>query len=540
LFERSERVFPSYPVVTRYYPAQATEDARGRLSRAIERGDGPGLVIGQPGTGKSLLLQVLASQYQEHFDVVLLACARLCTRRALLQAILFELGLPYRMREEGELRLSLLDHLLTTENCPAGLLLLVDEAQSLPVALLDELRVMTNLVRGGAPRLRLVLAGTAALEETFANPELESFNQRLAARCYLAPFSREDTCRFIQAQIAAAGVKPSEVIADEAWDAVYDATEGVPRLINQLCDRALDDAVAHGHPQIDQHSIESAWSELQQLPNLRDGGKLSSAAQANSHVIEFGALEAENSRRKAPDDMAGQSLASFDQLDDEADIEPTELDAEDAPALTLNPTVTSDTDCHPTVVRDPFAEQFDEEEVVLDNFAAWDNMFRVGTPRVWNQRDPGFASLVQAAIEASPSFDPAFVEVRTADLASTLAETTDSGVVNTVNNEGSAASKRASRPKLRLAVVSESEPVQSSPSVTQIGKYTQAVERMLLQNDLIGGSAGDRSVSIVRSHDVDQDNGNPVLVIDEEPAGPRPTTVRREEYRHLFTRLRSG
>jgi type II secretory pathway predicted ATPase ExeA len=112
---------------------------------------------------------VVATQFHEKFDVVLLAAARFCSRRALLQAILFELGLPYKVRDEGDLRLSLLDHLLS-KDCPAGLLLLVDEAQALPVALLDEVRILTNLVRGGVPRVRLVLAGTAALEEAFAHP----------------------------------------------------------------------------------------------------------------------------------------------------------------------------------------------------------------------------------------------------------------------------------------------------------------------------------------------------------------------------------
>src|SRR6187431_3492993 len=100
LAERDERVFPSYPQVARYFPGSSIEDARNRLGRAIERGNGPGLVVGGPGTGKSLLLQVLASQCHEQFDVVLPACARLCTRRALLQAMLFELGLPYKMRDE--------------------------------------------------------------------------------------------------------------------------------------------------------------------------------------------------------------------------------------------------------------------------------------------------------------------------------------------------------------------------------------------------------------------------------------------------------
>src|SRR6185312_12037253 len=183
LAERDDRVFPSYPQVARYFPAGAIEDARNRLARAIERGNGPALVVGGPGTGKSLLLQVLAAQFHEQFDVVLPACARLCTRRALLQAILFELGLPYRSRDEGELRLGLLDHLLSRDECPSGLLLLVDEAQTLPVALLDELRVLTNVVRGSQPRVRLVLAGSSSLEDCFTDHELESFSQRLSARC---------------------------------------------------------------------------------------------------------------------------------------------------------------------------------------------------------------------------------------------------------------------------------------------------------------------------------------------------------------------
>src|SRR6478609_10598262 len=222
LAERDERVFPTYPQVSRYFPAASIEDARKRLGRAIERGDGPGVIIGGPGTGKSLLLQVLASQFHEKFDVVLPACARLCTRRALLQAILFELGLSYRSRDEGELRLSLLDHLLSKEECPSGLLLLVDEAQTLPPPLLDELRVLTNLVRGGQPRVRLILAGSSSLEECFTDPELESFSQRLSARCYLGPLGREEATQFVRAQVAACRVNPDDVFTADACSAVFE------------------------------------------------------------------------------------------------------------------------------------------------------------------------------------------------------------------------------------------------------------------------------------------------------------------------------
>src|SRR5450432_4014062 len=145
LLERTDRPFLSHPQVGRYFPAASIEDARRRLARTIERGEGPGVVIGAAGTGKSMLLQVLAAQYHERFDIVLLACAQMHTRRGLLQAIHFELGLDHHQRDEGELRLSLLDHLLSADQSAQGLLLLVDEAQSLPTQLIEEIRLIGNL-----------------------------------------------------------------------------------------------------------------------------------------------------------------------------------------------------------------------------------------------------------------------------------------------------------------------------------------------------------------------------------------------------------
>src|SRR5262245_22335847 len=311
LLDSSELVFSAHPQVSHYFPSAAMEDARRRIKRAIDRGDGPALVVGAAGTGKSLLLQVLAAQYHKRYDVVLLACARICTRRALLQTILFELGLSYQHRDEGQLRLSLLDHLLSDNQCPTGLLLLVDEAQSLSTTLLDELRVMTNLMRGGSPRVRVVLAGSAALEESFADPELESFSQRLSARCYLAPLSREETSQFVRAQIAAAGVAPESVFAPDACDAVFDATDGVPRLVNQVCDRALLLACDENRALVDRHMIQMAWADLQQLPTTWSTPSASAAPAVTSQVIEFGSLA------ESPVEFAETAI-----------VEPTELDAD--------------------------------------------------------------------------------------------------------------------------------------------------------------------------------------------------------------------
>lgn len=491
LAERDERVFATYPLVARYFPARAVEDARLRLARAIDRGDGPGIVIGAPGTGKSLLLQVLATQYHAKFDVVLLACARLCTRRAMLQAVLFELGLPYKMRDEGELRLSLLDHLLS-EQCPCGLLLLVDEAQALPTALLDELRVLTNLVRCGVPRVRLVLAGSSALEESFAHPELESFSQRLSARCYLAPFDREESWQYIRAQIAACGATPEEVFTADGPSAVFDATDGVPRLVNQLCDRALHFAVQAGLTRVDHSVIQQAWADLQQLPMPWETPAVVVAAET-SDVIEFGHL--------------GDDLIAAGRTIDASRVVDTELDHEEQ-STAMRTVVTSEA---LVTTRDPFAEKFDDEEVVLDNFAGWEEMFRHNAPRVENRRDPGFSTLVQAAIEASPVSSSRFVVTRSSDAVPPLQPT-------------------KSRPRLKLADVPD--------AAAQDAKRQPAAK---LPHD------GDSLDNILSAFALQQGENpaanleNPMLVIEDDApqCGAHPP-VRREEYRHLFSRLRSG
>jgi type II secretory pathway predicted ATPase ExeA len=502
LAEREQRVFATYPLVSRYFPAAAVEDARLRLTRTIERGDGPGLVIGAPGTGKSLLLQVLATQYHSKFDVVLLACARLCTRRALLQAILFELGLPYKIRDEGDLRLSLLDHLLS-DQCPTGLVLLVDEAQALPIPLLDELRILTNLVRGGLPRVRLILAGSSTLEESFAHPELESFSQRLAARCYLAPLNREETRQYILAHIVASGGTPDGVINADACASVFDATDGVPRLVNQLCDRALQFAVADGRSCIDRHIVQLAWSDLQQLPTPWETPPVEEAV-GHSDTIEFGNLSASDRVVATSDDDVAALIEEDTELDLELDVQPRVATIETVP---VRPVIAS-------TVADPFAEKFDEEEVVLDNFAAWDDMFHRDALRVANRRDPGFSTMVQAAIEASPVAVERFVVTSVADIDAVVAP---------------------SRPRLRLADVPEAcaqEP--ATPPLTTSSNTANSADA--LQSILTAFTTDPQESPLDCSLDE-----QPLLVIEEDaPQTTSPPPVRREEYRNLFSRLRSG
>lgn len=391
VFQLRERPFCYAPRTNLYFPASAIESAYQTAARCIERAAGPVLLIGGPGLGKSLLCLRLAEQHRDRFHLAILSCAQLCTRRALLQSILFELDLPYRGLEEGELRLSLIDFLDPARSSREGLLLLVDEAHTLPLRLMEELRMITNLVRDGQPRVRLVLAGGSILEDRFANPKLECFNQRIAARCYLQPLNFDETCQYVRSQLAAVGGNPDQLFTGAALQAVYHATDGIPRLINQVCDHGLLLAAVGGHQQLDDIQIQEAWADLQQLPTPWQGTVQETPGDPS--VIEFGSLDeqplaeitpSEDSNLRLADDEDAEDTEVVDlveQLDDLQEqvaslAEESATVAAPPPAARLpNTEVLRDAEAAtlPTTaaeLADPFAEDFEHEEIVIDRYAA--------------------------------------------------------------------------------------------------------------------------------------------------------------------------
>ena len=283
-FHLRSRAFAAAPSPERFFSSAASQSARATLGRIIERGEGSGVIIGPSGSGKTLLCQRLAADLCDRMTVALLTSGRICTRRALLQAILYELRLPYRGMEEGELRLSLIDHISPDGGDHPGLLLIVDEAHTLPWRLLEELRMISNLVRDGQPRVRILLAGGPQLEERLANPKLDSFSQRIAARCYLGLLTRDETAQFVRHQISVSGGEPDRVFEGAAYEAIYAATDGVPRLVNQLCDHALVLAVLAECRPVGAAVVEEAWSDLQQLPSP---WQMTTSAGDTGRVVEL-------------------------------------------------------------------------------------------------------------------------------------------------------------------------------------------------------------------------------------------------------------
>lgn len=372
-FGLSQRPFLAVPQPDDYFPGAAVDAALQTVFRCVQRGEGTAVVIGPSGTGKSLLCQVLARQFNEAFRVVLLDRGPQETRRGLLQSVLHELGQPYRGLDESELRLTLADYLKLADDCPSGILLLVDEAHGYPLRVLDEMRALTNLSADGQPRVRLVLVGSGTLEERLASPKLDSFGQRIVARCYLEPLNRGETQDYIQDHLRRAGGSVGTIFPIDACHSVHRATDGVPRLVNQLCDHALLLAYANENRQVDSACVEEAWADLQQLPTPWNGEK--QACRPSADVIEFGSLDTDDDRESLAQSEPTVNLLRVTSDDEEAAVEPIEqieriestlasLEGEFEPAGSIGPEV----ELVFTDPCNPFDEHFEEEEPVVDRY----------------------------------------------------------------------------------------------------------------------------------------------------------------------------
>ncbi len=291
-FRFRRRPFAAAPRVDDYYPAESSESARKSLIACVQRGAGPGLLIGATGSGKSTLCHQLLCHFRTRTAVATISCSGLAARRALFQNILFELGRPYRDLDEGELRLSLVDYLTSRDAAHAGTVLLFDDAHYLSPELFEDLRMLCGMVRDGHWCVHVVLAGTIRLEEILAVPNLESLHQRIAARCYLEPFRLRETAAYVRRQFERVDGKADEVFVAGALTAIHQCSGGTPRLINQLCDHALLLAATGGRSQLDEHGICEAWSDLQHLPPPENE---SQTALAVNEIVEFGSLDHEPS-----------------------------------------------------------------------------------------------------------------------------------------------------------------------------------------------------------------------------------------------------
>lgn len=284
--------FPPFPSASRYVRVGSQDDALQRVRHAVEAWEAISLVIGPPGTGKSMICQVLQQYFSRDREVIVFGDATLESPLSLQRHLLSRLDrirgiAPTPPALGDDPQLAIIERIAGSSKEFAGLLLLVDEAQTLSPEVLETIRILTNVISAGRPRVSAVLLGGPRLDETLALPSLDALVQRVATRCYLHPLSSDETVRYIRRVMENCSDVARIEIDETAILAIHRACSGVPRLINQLMTAAISFADVKQQSRITTQIVDGAWSILQQLP-----GPLIDEPELNRPVsnVEFGPL----------------------------------------------------------------------------------------------------------------------------------------------------------------------------------------------------------------------------------------------------------
>lgn len=265
-FGLRHRPFQPLPRVDSFVPLSPLREPLAALTRCVHQNQGIGVLTAPSGSGKSLICRLLQREFQESRRTIYLSTGRFPTRRALLQAVLFEMKLPYVGLSEQEARLSLLDLLQSAHPPMDRLLLIVDEAHLLNARGLEELRTLTDYEIDGQPRVSLILSGQLELEEMLTEPSMNALNQRVGCHVCIEPLTFDESAQYVRERLRHAGNDGLAIFTPEAIDWICTASEGNPRRINQLSDHCLLLGFAEEERQIGVDLVKAALLDLRELP----------------------------------------------------------------------------------------------------------------------------------------------------------------------------------------------------------------------------------------------------------------------------------
>jgi len=248
------------------YRNAAIEEAVAALAYGVEQRKGFLSLVGEVGTGKTTLLRHLLDSVAPSTLTVLLLYPTVQFEEMLV-FILQELGIP----TEGAGKLVLLQrlHEFLLEHTSAGgnAALLIDEAQDLDARVLEELRLLSNLETGTQKILQIVLAGQPELERKLAQAELRQLRQRIALHVRLRTLSPAEVGAYVRARLELAGARDVTIFTPDALARVAEVTQGIPRVVNVLCDACLVTGYASETRPITRAVVDEAWADYVALSN---------------------------------------------------------------------------------------------------------------------------------------------------------------------------------------------------------------------------------------------------------------------------------
>lgn len=249
---------PRFLFLTRH-----TREALACLSYGIQTHKGFVLLTGEVGTGKTTLLNKLLEWLRtQHVASAYVFNPRLDVIE-FLEYILADFGIPCETRNKGQILLRLNHWLLDRYRVGETAALIVDEAQNLSSEMLEEIRLLTNLETSTDKLLQIVLCGQPELEDKLREPRHRQLRQRITLRSRTHPLTAEETAAYIMQRLRLVGSSDPSLFAPEALDAIGKYGQGIPRVINLICEHALIAAYAEQKKSITAEMVEEVAQEFE-------------------------------------------------------------------------------------------------------------------------------------------------------------------------------------------------------------------------------------------------------------------------------------
>jgi general secretion pathway protein A len=262
-FGLSEKPFAITPNPRFLYMSEKHAEAMAHLTYGLTEAGGFVQLTGEVGMGKTTLVRTLLEQLPAHADVAVILNPRLSPLELLL-TICEELGIfmgDANTRSLKDMVDELNSFLLTRHAGGRRVVVIVDEAQNLLPDTLEQVRLLTNLETATHKLMQIILVGQPELRELLARNDLRQLAQRITGRYHLASLDRDDTAAYVRHRLHVAGAS-REIFSEGALRAVYRYSNGVPRLINIICDRALLGAYTKGESEVSASVVRAAASEI--------------------------------------------------------------------------------------------------------------------------------------------------------------------------------------------------------------------------------------------------------------------------------------
>jgi type II secretory pathway predicted ATPase ExeA len=244
------------------YLTLQTQKALDELTYGIQNRKGLILLTGEVGTGKTTLINCLLDWLRHRkIPTAFIFNSRLSVNH-LFEFILTDFGIPIDIQLKGNMLLRLNTWLIKCFRAGESPVLIVDEAQGLSFNLLEEIRLLLNLETGSEKLLQIVLAGQPELEDKLKRPELRQLRQRITLRCNTKPLTPEESRAYITERLRISGATGDLIFTSDAMDAVHFYSQGIPRVVNLLCEQALINAYAEHFRPVPVRMVEEAAQEF--------------------------------------------------------------------------------------------------------------------------------------------------------------------------------------------------------------------------------------------------------------------------------------